>query len=193
MLETSLFVAGIAALGMLSPGPDFFLVIKNAARYPRLAAMMTAFGVICGVATHMSYCVAGLAVVMTWALVASAIILLGAHVVAVANGGDVVRGGPQRPGIDLGQDLALGEVERRHHDGRPRRGRGGVAGAGPACRLAVVTAAGGSQESDGDEGDGYAAGSLRRAGSIEIRRRSSRPSSRSPRRRPCSWELPARS
>ncbi|QVV82697.1 LysE family translocator, partial [Serratia marcescens] len=24
MLETSLFVAGIAALGMLSPGPDFF-------------------------------------------------------------------------------------------------------------------------------------------------------------------------
>ncbi|MGE6559912.1 LysE family translocator [Serratia marcescens] len=65
MFETSLFVAGIAALGMLSPGPDFFLVIKNAARYPRLAAMMTAFGVICGVATHMSYCVAGLAVVIT--------------------------------------------------------------------------------------------------------------------------------
>ncbi|EMW1142285.1 LysE family translocator [Serratia marcescens] len=65
MLETSLFVAGIAALGMLSPGPDFFLVIKNAARYPRLVAMMTAFGVICGVATHMSYCVAGLAVVIT--------------------------------------------------------------------------------------------------------------------------------
>ncbi|MBC3378875.1 LysE family translocator [Serratia fonticola] len=65
MLETSLFVAGIATLGMLSPGPDFFLVIKNAARYPRLAAMMTAFGVICGVATHMSYCVAGLAVVIT--------------------------------------------------------------------------------------------------------------------------------
>lgn len=65
MFETSLFVAGIATLGMLSPGPDFFLVIKNAARYPRLAAMMTAFGVICGVATHMSYCVAGLAVVIT--------------------------------------------------------------------------------------------------------------------------------
>ncbi|OMQ22367.1 LysE family translocator [Serratia oryzae] len=65
MLETSLFVASIATLGMLSPGPDFFLVIKNAARYPRLAAMMTALGVICGVATHMSYCVAGLAVVIT--------------------------------------------------------------------------------------------------------------------------------
>ncbi|MFC0228765.1 LysE family translocator [Serratia aquatilis] len=65
MLETTLLVASIATLGMLSPGPDFFLVIKNAARYQRLAAMMTAFGVICGVATHMSYCVAGLAVVIT--------------------------------------------------------------------------------------------------------------------------------
>ncbi|HEY0211874.1 LysE family translocator [Acerihabitans sp.] len=65
MLETSLFVASIATLGMLSPGPDFFLVIRNAARYRRRAAMMTSLGVICGVATHMSYCVAGLAVVIT--------------------------------------------------------------------------------------------------------------------------------
>ncbi|PLR41066.1 lysine transporter LysE [Chimaeribacter californicus] len=65
MLETSLFVATIAALGMLSPGPDFFLVIKNAARYQRSAAMITALGVTCGVATHMTYCVAGLAVVIT--------------------------------------------------------------------------------------------------------------------------------
>lgn len=65
MLETSLFVATIAILGMISPGPDFFLVIKNAARYRRSAAMMTALGVILGVATHMSYCVAGLAVVIT--------------------------------------------------------------------------------------------------------------------------------
>ncbi|EOB9997117.1 LysE family transporter [Cronobacter sakazakii] len=65
MLETTLFVATIAALGMLSPGPDFFLVIKNAVRYPRSAAMMTAAGVIAGVVTHMTYCVAGIAVVIT--------------------------------------------------------------------------------------------------------------------------------
>lgn len=65
MLETSLFIATIATLGMISPGPDFFLVVKNAARYRRPVAMMTAFGVILGVATHMTYCVAGLAVVIT--------------------------------------------------------------------------------------------------------------------------------
>lgn len=65
MLETTLFVATIAALGMLSPGPDFFLVIKNAARYRRAAALTTAAGVIVGVITHMAYCVAGIAVVIT--------------------------------------------------------------------------------------------------------------------------------
>ncbi|MDG0900125.1 LysE family transporter, partial [Pseudomonas sp. L01] len=65
MLETSLFVATLATLGMLSPGPDFFLIIRNAARYQRSAAMMTSLGVILGVATHMAYCVAGLAVLIT--------------------------------------------------------------------------------------------------------------------------------
>lgn len=33
MYQTSIMVATIAALGMISPGPDFFLIIKNAARY----------------------------------------------------------------------------------------------------------------------------------------------------------------
>lgn len=65
MLETTFFIATIATLGMISPGPDFFLVIKNAARYRRTAALMTSAGVVCGVMTHMSYCVAGLAVVIT--------------------------------------------------------------------------------------------------------------------------------
>ncbi|WP_147195127.1 LysE family translocator [Pantoea sp. CCBC3-3-1] len=65
MLETSLLIVTIATLGMLSPGPDFFLIVKNAARYRRSAALMTALGVNCAVATHMTYCVAGLAVVIT--------------------------------------------------------------------------------------------------------------------------------
>lgn len=65
MYETTIMVATIATLGMLSPGPDFFLIIKNAARYQRSAALMTALGVIVAIALHMSYCVAGLAVLIT--------------------------------------------------------------------------------------------------------------------------------
>ncbi|EYU16206.1 LysE family transporter [Photorhabdus aegyptia] len=65
MLETSLIVITISTLGMLSPGPDFFLVVKNAIRYQRSAAMMTVMGLIAAIACHMVYCVAGLAIVIT--------------------------------------------------------------------------------------------------------------------------------
>ncbi|ETS32442.1 lysine transporter LysE [Photorhabdus temperata] len=65
MLETSLFVITISTLGMLSPGPDFFLVVKNAIRYQRPAAMMTVMGLIAAIACHMVYCVAGLAILIT--------------------------------------------------------------------------------------------------------------------------------
>lgn len=64
MLETSLLVITVATLAMLSPGPDFFMIIKNAARYHYNAAMMTALGITLGIVTHMIYCVAGLAVVI---------------------------------------------------------------------------------------------------------------------------------
>ncbi|MBS9437545.1 LysE family translocator [Photorhabdus noenieputensis] len=65
MLETSLVVITISTLGMLSPGPDFFLVVKNAIRYQRSAAMMTVVGLIAAIACHMAYCVAGLAIVIS--------------------------------------------------------------------------------------------------------------------------------
>ncbi|MCA6221601.1 LysE family translocator [Photorhabdus antumapuensis] len=65
MLETSLVVITISTLGMLSPGPDFFLVVKNAIRYQRSASMMTVVGLIAAITCHMAYCVAGLAIVIT--------------------------------------------------------------------------------------------------------------------------------
>ncbi|GAA5784127.1 LysE family transporter [Chitiniphilus shinanonensis] len=64
MLDTTLLVTTIALLAMLSPGPDFFLMMKNAARYSRGAALATAAGINLGIAVHMSYCVAGLAVII---------------------------------------------------------------------------------------------------------------------------------
>lgn len=63
--ETLITVTVVSTLGMLSPGPDFFLVIKNAVRYPRKAAMMTVCGINCAIAVHMTYCIAGLALVIT--------------------------------------------------------------------------------------------------------------------------------
>lgn len=65
MYDATLMVTAVAALGMLSPGPDFFLIVKNSVRYQRAAAMMTALGLLAAIAIHMTYCVAGLAVIIT--------------------------------------------------------------------------------------------------------------------------------
>ncbi|TJZ79102.1 LysE family transporter [Chitiniphilus eburneus] len=64
MFHTTLAITTIALLAMLSPGPDFFLMVKNAARYSRGAALATAAGINLGIAVHMTYCVAGLAVII---------------------------------------------------------------------------------------------------------------------------------
>lgn len=62
--DTLLSVATISFLGMVSPGPDFFLVVKNSLSYPRKFAMITCLGIIMAVFTHMSYCVGGIAILI---------------------------------------------------------------------------------------------------------------------------------
>ena len=62
--DTVLTISVIALLAMLSPGPDFFLVVKNAARYSRRAALATTLGINVGIALHMSYCVLGLVLII---------------------------------------------------------------------------------------------------------------------------------
>lgn len=52
-------------VAMVSPGPDFVLVTKNALMYPRKQALMTALGIVSGCIAHASYCIVGLAVVIT--------------------------------------------------------------------------------------------------------------------------------
>ncbi|OCL21755.1 lysine transporter LysE [Gilliamella sp. wkB72] len=64
-VDTLILVITISCLGMISPGPDFFLVLKNSLSYNRKIALMTCLGVISAIAIHMSYCVAGIAVLIT--------------------------------------------------------------------------------------------------------------------------------
>ncbi|RKS85960.1 RhtB (resistance to homoserine/threonine) family protein [Orbus hercynius] len=63
-LDLLLMVATIGFLGMISPGPDFFFVVKSSLSYPRRYAMMTCLGVVLGIMTHMVYCVAGIAIII---------------------------------------------------------------------------------------------------------------------------------
>ncbi|MDF7666576.1 LysE family transporter [Orbaceae bacterium ESL0727] len=63
-LETFILVVTVSGLGMISPGPDFFLVLKNSLRYSRKVGFMTCFGLLLAILIHMSYCVAGIAVLI---------------------------------------------------------------------------------------------------------------------------------
>lgn len=58
-------LATICLLGMLSPGPDFILVTRNAIMQKRGPALATAFGIIAGCLVHASYCLLGLAFIIT--------------------------------------------------------------------------------------------------------------------------------
>ena len=65
-MNNSLFLfATICFIGMVSPGPDFLLVTKNSLIYSRRQALATAFGIITGCLFHATYCILGLALIIT--------------------------------------------------------------------------------------------------------------------------------
>jgi RhtB (resistance to homoserine/threonine) family protein len=55
----------IAVLGVLSPGPDFFIVTKNSLSYSRKAGLYTALGVSLAILIHLAYCMIGIGVVIS--------------------------------------------------------------------------------------------------------------------------------
>jgi len=58
----------IALLGAMLPGPDFAIVTKNSLLYSRMSGYFTSFGVGAAILVHMSYCVLGLALVISSSL-----------------------------------------------------------------------------------------------------------------------------
>ena len=57
--------AGINLLGLMSPGPDFIMAIRNSLTYSRRTGIYTAFGFAGGIAVHISYCLAGLGLIIS--------------------------------------------------------------------------------------------------------------------------------
>lgn len=63
-VDTLMLVITISFLGLISPGPDFFLILKNSLSYSRKIALMSCLGVIMAILIHMSYCIAGIAILI---------------------------------------------------------------------------------------------------------------------------------
>ena len=76
-LITTVLIAHV--LGVISPGPDFLLVSKNALTYNRRTGIWTAVGTGLGIGVHIIYCLAGLAVIISKSILVFNIIkILGA-------------------------------------------------------------------------------------------------------------------
>ena len=69
----------IHLLAVISPGPDFIMAVRNSLIYSRRTGMWTAVGFGCGIAVHISYSLAGLALVISKSIMLFNVIkLLGA-------------------------------------------------------------------------------------------------------------------
>lgn len=67
-------IAVVQALGVISPGPDFIMCVRNSLMYSRRTGVFTAIGFGLGVAVHVTYLVAGIAVIIARSLTVFAMI-----------------------------------------------------------------------------------------------------------------------
>jgi RhtB (resistance to homoserine/threonine) family protein len=70
-LLTATFIILLAAI---SPGPDFVLVVKNSLLHGRKTGMYSALGVSCSLLIHSSYCIFGLALIISQSLLLFSIV-----------------------------------------------------------------------------------------------------------------------
>ena len=68
MLAQFFSIGLIALLGAMLPGPDFAIVAKNSLLHSRKSGIFTTFGVGAAILVHMTYCVLGLAIVISSSL-----------------------------------------------------------------------------------------------------------------------------
>jgi len=60
----------IHLMAVMSPGPDFFMAIRNALTYSRKTGIYTAVGFGLGIGVHITYCSIGLALIISKSIVA---------------------------------------------------------------------------------------------------------------------------
>ena len=68
VLLSFLIIGTLNFLAVISPGPDFAMVVKTALTQPRKPAVFTALGIALGIFVHVTYCILGLAIIITKSL-----------------------------------------------------------------------------------------------------------------------------
>jgi RhtB (resistance to homoserine/threonine) family protein len=68
-LTQFLTIAVIHLLAVASPGPDFIVVTKNSLSYSRRVGVYTALGVALGIGVHITYCLLGIALIISQSII----------------------------------------------------------------------------------------------------------------------------
>lgn len=58
-------LVGVFTIALASPGPDFVIAVRNSIQYSRRIGIITAIGFAAGVAVHVTYCLMGLATLIS--------------------------------------------------------------------------------------------------------------------------------
>ncbi len=74
ILVSFLIIGALNFLAVISPGPDFAMVVKTAIAQTRKTAIFTALGIALGIFVHVTYCILGLAIIITKSLLLFSII-----------------------------------------------------------------------------------------------------------------------
>jgi RhtB (resistance to homoserine/threonine) family protein len=64
-----LMIAMISLAAAMSPGPDFVIMVRNSIIHSRTASIMTAIGIGVGICIHMTYCIFGIAIVISQSVI----------------------------------------------------------------------------------------------------------------------------
>lgn len=63
-LPSILSLSGLMLLSLISPGPDFAVVVRNSLVYSRRSALLTALGIALGILVHVAYTLFGLGMII---------------------------------------------------------------------------------------------------------------------------------
>lgn len=68
MLQAFLLVTAVHMLGLVSPGSDFAMIVRNSLVYSRRTGVMTAIGIALGVGVHVTYSILGIGLIVSKSL-----------------------------------------------------------------------------------------------------------------------------
>ena len=63
-LATLLSLAGLNMIALISPGPDFAVIVRNSLIYSRKTALLTALGIALGCSFHITYSILGVGLII---------------------------------------------------------------------------------------------------------------------------------